>query len=908
MNNNELRDLVKQKVENLRPKLLDLSRRNPLLATKLSPRSNAHIRVVDELPEILFYKLNNGQTMRLVALPEIEADPRDENTKEFRDTLANAQITDETYLTELEEIERDAEDYLDRTRRIERALKDRIRVDLGLPPRPQRADINLAQHARNNGITPSYDLPEPDEEPNHGRHSDDDIQTLLLPKDLERKLNNITSKCRTWIQETGINVLQVAFGFLEWSEPNQTETSYAPLVLCGAQIEKSRTRSGVEFEISGLGEEPELNAVLKEKMRLDFGIELPPFEGASVEDYLAIIAEIAPKQVIWRVRRQIAIGVFPSARMAMYHDIDPSQPTFPDNEIVRSLLGGTNSESALPFAEEYNVDEPEIEQRVPYLVRDADSSQFSALVDIANGKNLAVEGPPGTGKSQTIVNAIAAALAEGKKVLFVAEKLAALNVVRSRLEAVGLGEFLLPLQAERSTREQVIASVRSRVEMRRPSAIRDYERQIDDYREIRSQLAEYIDLLTLPFGSSGMNVHEILGKSIATSPLLEGIPASVIAEADIPERFLTAAGIGRLRALAGDVEKAARAASKAAPYWKMTGLVHAERFTVEDICNRARAAAQAFRNLASLRNYLPPLGIDPVSDDDDLEMLRAALTKSLDLPEAPSPRLLSLLLEDGKADRLSAFLQDCDRNRESERELVAVFKAAPSDETVAIVTRVTDISSRASLKTLDVDKLELEIRERRETLAQARGVESAMTPLVGACGDAAHWKFETITRAREAITEAGRDALVCRNATTGDPAATPILSNLCAEGRALKVTRDRLESRVSLSVDVPLQQVLQAIAALRAGGAFAFLSGEFRQAKRLARSLSLASRFDKADALARLEDLASYRRKEREFIENPQAVALFVARISARRRIRRTGTRAVDPLERSRGQPRDAPA
>ena len=125
--------------------------------------------------------------------------------------------------------------------------------------------------------------------------------------------------------------------------------------------------------------------------------------------------------------------------MAMYHDIDPNHQAFPDSEIVRSLLAGSSAETALPFAEEYNVDEPSIENCVPCVVMDTDSSQFSTLVDIANGKNLAVEGPPGTGKSQTIVNAIAAALADGKKVLFVAEKLAALNVVRARLEAVGLG-------------------------------------------------------------------------------------------------------------------------------------------------------------------------------------------------------------------------------------------------------------------------------------------------------------------------------------------------------------------------------------------------------------------------------------------------------------------------------------
>src|SRR5690606_34189221 len=84
-----------------------------------------------------------------------------------------------------------------------------------------------------------------------------------------------------------------------------------------------------------------------------------------------------------------------------------------------------------------------------------------------------------------------------------------------------------------------------------------------------------------------------------------------------------------------------------------------------------------------------------------------------------------------------------------------------------------------------------------------------------------------------------------------------------------------LEGRVSLSVEAPLQTLVQTIASLRAGGIFAFLSGEFRQAKKLARSLSLSNRFDKRDALERLEALASYRRAEREFAENPQAMALF---------------------------------
>src|SRR4051812_2210243 len=156
---NELAELVKQKIENLRPKLLDLSRRNPLISTKLGPRSNAHIRAVDELPDILFFKLHNGQEMDVVPLPPIKEDPSDEQTDAFREALINARLIDDAYLGAMEAVDRDADDYLDKTRNIERLLKDRIRAQLNMATRPQRSEINLTQHAKNYGIIPSYELP-----------------------------------------------------------------------------------------------------------------------------------------------------------------------------------------------------------------------------------------------------------------------------------------------------------------------------------------------------------------------------------------------------------------------------------------------------------------------------------------------------------------------------------------------------------------------------------------------------------------------------------------------------------------------------------------------------------------------------------------------------------------------------
>jgi hypothetical protein len=236
--------------------------------------------------------------------------------------------------------------------------------------------------------------------------------------------------------------------------------------------------------------------------------------------------------------------------MAMYHDLEPGKLRLADNDIVRVLLGGANGGEANPFADEYEVDQPEIEKHVPRLICEADSSQFSALVDIAQGKNLALEGSPGTGKSQTIVNAIASALGAGKKVLFVAEKLAALNVVKARLEAAGFGEFLLPLQADRSAREQVIESIRERIEMSADQAPREYSIKVKDFRWARDDLSAYLLLMSTDFRESGLTLRDILGRTIAATSRLDGIPKEIVNRCEISPDILSNDGIQQVRRLA----------------------------------------------------------------------------------------------------------------------------------------------------------------------------------------------------------------------------------------------------------------------------------------------------------------------------------------------------------------------
>jgi hypothetical protein len=874
MKANDLAELVKQKIENLRPKLLDLSRRNPLIATKLGPRSNSHIRAVDELPDILFFKLNNGQEMRLVPLPAIDDDPRDEKTSAFRDALINARLTDEQYLIEMEAVDRNADDYIDRTRQIERSLKDRIREALGLPPRAKTSEVNLIHHAKINGITPSYDLPTPDAKRTDGRHSDDDIQTLLLPSDLERKLNTIVSKCRTWVQETGMNVLNVAYGFLEWSDGVHTETSFAPLILCEAQIEKRRTPQGAEFSISGTGDDPAINAVLAEKLRLEFGVELPAFTGPSVEEYFAEVAKLTPRSMTWRVRRQVAVGVFPSARMAMYHDVDPEQPAFPESEIVQSLLVGRNADSASPFADEYDVDHPDIEGKVPCLVMDADSSQFSTLVDVANGKNLAVEGPPGTGKSQTIVNAIAAALAAGKKILFVAEKLAALNVVKSRLEAAGLGEFLLPLQAERSTREQVITSVRERMEMRSGPAVRDYDGILKDYRRIRQQIAKYIDLMARPFEDSGLIIREILGKSIATNPCLAGLPPEALERCKVPKSMLTLSGLALLRHLGARIAETHRESAGAQSHWKATTLLHPERFTVEEACDLAGRASRAFFGVADARDSLAEAGL-PQAASAQLSQIDLQLEHAERHIQSHGADLLVSLLRGQNAGAAQRFLDRCEACQRQRGELSRVVAVDRDTDCIELIGRAAEICERLNLSTVDPVALAEDLQSRRKFVETARSISSVLAPLVKSHPESSGWCLTDIAKAQALLKETGRDAVLSRNARTSEPDGLHLLQQLCSEGRQLQAQKGELAGKVSFMAHVSIEALSDSFSTIRVAGMFRMFSRRYHKAKRLFLSIARAPRYDRQEAADTLETLIAFRRRESEFHRHPYVSAAF---------------------------------
>ena len=859
MGDDNLDNWVRERIERLRPKLLDLTKKNPLLSTKLNPRTNSYVRVVDELPDVLAYNLATQRAMRFAALPPLEADPVDELTSEFRSAFAEAQRTDDEYIAAIEALHSTDPDIEDKTRILDRGLKDKLREKFGMRPREIAGDISLANHARLHGVAPEYELPLPNDEHDDGRHTDDAIQTLLLPDQMERKLTALTTKCNTWIQETGINVLHGAYGFLEWNDGKSDKAAMAPLVLMQVGISKNRTPDGPEFWIKGLGETAETNLVLSELLKREYDINLPAYEDGSIEEYLSEVAELNPKNLKIKVRRQVAFGVFPSARMAMYHDLNPDKTAIHQSPIVSQLLGGSEAGEASPFADEYDVEAPEIEKKIPCLVTEADSSQLSVLVDLADGRSLAVEGPPGTGKSQTIVNAIASAIAGGKKVLFVAEKMAALEVVKSRLEALGLGEFVLPLQAERSTREQVISSIRDRITMATPHAPRDYDEKLSEYRRLRSNLNAYVDTVSSDFGNTGLTVYEALGKAIQTNDLLQGRDDVFVRAPIIAVENITRSQLDQALEAAQIVDDAMTELAELPDSWSGIAPKRYDKIELDQIRALASEAAERFQNAHVNRKVLSAWD---VPEDANTSAIKAAISLLDDLQVGDTTYSKTMFAALCALDDLSGifdFASHCDLFQKARANLEKIIKDPDDQSTIDALRELRHIAATGNYATLDPNWLRSEVAAIRQTIDKLARIKASIEPLTSSTPGLHDYDIGALRDAHILISQITPDILRLRSAENSASKALEPLKVACEEGARLRSIRAEIEELVRIPTDIPPSQIYTNARALQNGGFFSFLSSDVRRAKKLVRSLAKGKLPKAKEAGVLLQSIAEWK-------------------------------------------------
>ncbi|RBQ23590.1 hypothetical protein ALNOE001_08090 [Candidatus Methanobinarius endosymbioticus] len=343
---------------------------------------------------------------------------------------------------------------------------------------------------------------------------DKSLKADLTPKELQKRLFYINQQASTMFQEQGYNILYLAIGFLEWRDrfkPNEVHA--APLILIPVSMERKKV--GKSFSLYWNEEDIQSNISLQAKLAEE-GIELPEFKITSymegVEHYLRDVKVTISKMKNWKVTKHISLGFFSFTKFVMYNDLNPESweenVDLSKQELIESIFNPSKNKHDHSFNEE-DIDK-ELLYKDMYQVLDADSSQIAVIEDVKAGRNLVVEGPPGTGKSQTIVNVIAELLASGKSVLFVSEKMAALEVVKSRLDGVGLGKFVLELHSHKTKRKKLLKELQKGLNVRAIDDI-NINQILRKLEKLRHQLDDYAEIIHKPLYNVQMSPFELYG-------------------------------------------------------------------------------------------------------------------------------------------------------------------------------------------------------------------------------------------------------------------------------------------------------------------------------------------------------------------------------------------------------------
>jgi very-short-patch-repair endonuclease len=337
--------------------------------------------------------------------------------------------------------------------------------------------------------------------------------------ELQRKLQRLWKNARVSLEELGVNTMHLALGMLEWREAEYAQSyEHSPLVLVPATLDLKKPDA---FRLSCFEPDARLNPVLDFKLRTTYGVTLPSFDAYSgldgdpprLGEWLERVRQIV-NAMGWRVTDEAWLSHFSFEKLVMYEDL--GLPGTDESVGAHPVLG------SMVRAREYEVNPVPAELSPPkaeafdraelFPVLNADSSQLQVLAEAASGNSLAVEGPPGTGKSQTIVNLIAQALRQGKSVLFVSEKRAALEVVHRHLRKGGLDRFCLELHSHRTQRASLVSQLKTELDRGGKPPDRVDEEEFEHRAALRRRLDEYVEQLHAPRGKSQLTAFVVQGQ------------------------------------------------------------------------------------------------------------------------------------------------------------------------------------------------------------------------------------------------------------------------------------------------------------------------------------------------------------------------------------------------------------
>jgi very-short-patch-repair endonuclease/DNA polymerase III delta prime subunit len=493
------------------------------------------------------------------------------------------------------------------------------------------------------------------------------LYSALGPEALQLHLLKIRTEAQTYIEEKGVNVLYLALGFLHWFEADSAqEARKAPLALVPVTLERSNARE--RFTLRYTGDELNTNQSLAAKLKSDFDLHLPEidtsgdFDVDALEAYFAEVATAVQRHPRWRVLpSEGVLGFFSFGKYLMYKDLDPKvwpagqEPT--NHPVVtRLLLHRGFSDMPPAYPEDVQVDTVVTPGEV-HFVKDADSSQTQAILEVRSGANLVIQGPPGTGKSQTITNLIAELVGRNKTVLFVSEKMAALEVVKRRLDEAHLGDAVLELHSQQATKASVLKELGRALEQGRP--LNDAgDQEIQSLSRLQAQLNGYCDAISAPVGQSGLPFVEVLGRHLATQRKWPELVALSFEPMKNWHQRTFQDHLERVEALTVQVE--AMGTPKSNAFWgaQRTFVTPVEEAEVRGALDQALTNLQTLTHVAESLSTRLSLG-HPATLSDIEVIVRAARRAA----EAP------------KLDGVQLRTQDWQIRREALRELLQAGKA-----------------------------------------------------------------------------------------------------------------------------------------------------------------------------------------------------------------------------------------
>ncbi len=338
-----------------------------------------------------------------------------------------------------------------------------------------------------------------------------DVETSKPIGELQKTLKALRYRANTSIEEQGINTLFLTFGMLKWKEQDDSDQTFAsPIILVPVKLLIESITS--PYRLTLHDDEIVVNPTLSHKLDNDFGITVPTFDAAndSPVEYLEKLYHKV-KNKDWSVESSTHLTNLSFLKINMYKDLERNEDKLNENPIIATLVGEQDSIQVPIDINDFDHDKL-IRPIDSFQVVDADSSQQDAVLLSKKGASFVLQGPPGTGKSQTITNIIAEAIADGKKVLFVSEKMAALQVVYDRLTKVGLADFCFTLHSHKAKKKDILRDLANSINIDRTRVREEALAQLDILEKKRNSLNEYQEELHTPTSALNISIFTANGR------------------------------------------------------------------------------------------------------------------------------------------------------------------------------------------------------------------------------------------------------------------------------------------------------------------------------------------------------------------------------------------------------------